>query len=115
MASLLKRKPLIGLLPPRGSRVLHIEPPIGPGEKPLLVGPTDDFVFEIESPSRVSLHNHNERPIAYVLTIVPTLVANATMLPWGRIIGQLKKPGGAKELADAFVESLHLGLLTPKE
>jgi hypothetical protein len=101
----------MGLLAAGASRVLRIEPPIRAHEKPLLIAPDAAFTFEVESPNQVSLHNHGEVWVAYVLTIVPAIVANATMLPWGKIVAQLQKPGGPEELLDAFLDKVRRGLL----
>jgi len=87
-----------------------------PHERPLVLGPTADFVFEVETPDQIVLRNHSGHLVAFVVTIVPEVIARATMLPWGRLLGELQQPGGPERVIRGIWERLHQNLLNrPKE
>lgn len=108
-----QRKPFIGLLKPGQSRTYTIRPAVQDNEKPLIMGPTASFSFDLIDPEHIELNNHSERIVVCMVAIVPAFVANATTLPWGQLWQELQKPGGPERLVQGFWARFQKLLLDP--
>jgi hypothetical protein len=82
----------MGLLEPGAAVVLTIDPPLQDHEQPILFTPhAGDVLMHDVQLGRLTVVNHANRISAYVLTIVPKVLVKAAMVPWGRVLTDLKQ------------------------
>ena len=91
---------MFGVIEPGGYVIVDVKPPIKDNERPMVLTPDSrDLLLENVAPAAVQIRNLNGiRIVGYVLVIVPSIVANAAVLPWRKIATDLghaiNKEGG---------------------
>lgn len=97
------RRPVAGLLEPGGAIVLVIDPPLGPNEQPVAITPNPgDIILLDPALDRVTIQNQTDRVVAYMMTIVPSLVVKAATVPWRRVAEDLEHALRQGGLLDQF-------------
>jgi len=101
------RRPVGGLIGPRQSVVLAIDPPLRPNEQPVAVSPNaGDIMMRDVTTSTVTISNETDRVVAYLMTVVPRFFVKAAMVPWRRVaadLGQALKNSGVLERFARFL------------
>jgi len=96
-----------GLLGPGEAIVLVIEPPMGPNEQPVALTPNaGDIVLLDAQPDRVTVHNPTDRVVAYMMSVVPSMLVKAATVPWKRIASDLGTAVRKSGLLDRFAQLL---------
>lgn len=101
------RRPAGGLLGPGEAIVLVIEPPMGPNEQPVAITPNaGDIILLDAQPDRVTVHNQTDRVVAYMMSVVPSMLVKAATVPWKRIASDLGTAVRKSGLLDRFAQLL---------
>ncbi|MDB4955847.1 MAG: hypothetical protein JWO36_3416 [Myxococcales bacterium] len=96
-----------GLLRPGEALVLVIEPPMGPNEQPVALTPNaGDIILLDAQPGRVTVHNQTDRVVAYMMSVVPSMLVKAATVPWRRIASDLGHAVRESGLLDRFARLL---------
>lgn len=102
-----RRRPIAGLLEPGQAIALMIDPPLRPNEQPVALTPNaGDILLRDASAERVTVVNQTDRVVAYLLTVVPSVVVKAAMVPWRRVIADLGQAVKNSGVLDRFAALL---------
>lgn len=84
------RRPVAGLLEPGQALVLVIEPPMQANEQPVVLTPNaGDIILLDAQTDRVTVKNQTDRVVAYMVSVVPSVLVKAASVPWKRIVSDL--------------------------
>lgn len=79
-----------GLLGPRQTVTLTIDPPLSDTEQPVLITPkAGDVLIQSAQVDQVIVANQTDRIAAFGVTIVPRLLVQAAVIPWKRVVRDL--------------------------
>ena len=97
------RRPVAGLLEP-GQTIVHtLDPPLAVNEQPIALTPNAGDIMLIDPAlDRVTIQNQTDRVVAYMVTVVPSLVVKAAMVPWRRVATDLGHAVRESGLLDQF-------------
>jgi len=88
--------------------VLVIDPPCGPDEQPVALTPNaGDILLRDATFDRVTIVNTtDDRVVAYLMTVVPSFVVKAAMVPWRRVAADLGQAIKNSGILDRFAALL---------
>ena len=92
-----RRRPVAGLLEPRQTLMVTIDPPLEAHEQPVALTPNGGDIMLLDATvDSVTVRNETDRVVAYVVAVAPRVLVKAASMPWKRI---------ASDLGHAFRES----------
>lgn len=76
---------------------------MGPNEQPVALTPNaGDIILLDACPDRVTVHNQTDRVVAYMMSVVPSVLVKAATVPWKRIASDLGHAVRESGLLDRF-------------
>ena len=92
------RPAMPGLLDPRQTYDITINPPLGPGEQAvLLTAHPGAVVMKAAEGPLVRIENLTDDPVVYLLLVVPTYLVKAASTDWGRLWADARLAMGTPE------------------
>lgn len=90
-------------LPPNQVAVVHLDPPLQPGEVTIVLAlrGRQNLVVDETTPTRVTIRNTSNEPTPYVFTVVPEKLGRLFKADWRGLLN--------------FFQSIHLLPAPPKE
>ena len=80
---------------------------MGPNEQPIAVTPNaGDIILLDAQPDCVTVQNQTDRVVAYMMSVVPTVLVKAATVPWKRIASDLGTAVKKSGLLDRFARLL---------
>ena len=77
---------------PRQQKIVPIQPPLLATEQLLMLASTPgDVVMSNVDPSYVTLTNITDRPVGFMLVVVPSSYMKIAALPWGKLFAGIVK------------------------
>ncbi len=87
--------------------VLAIDPPLKSNEQVVTLTPNaGDIMLLDPALDRVTIQNQTDRVVAYMVTIVPSILAKAATVPWRRVAADLGHAVRQSGLLDQFARLL---------
>jgi hypothetical protein len=86
----LKRKPIFGILPPKGKVTVAVDPPVEAKHQPVgLTAHAGDISLRDMTAKSVTVVNLTDRIVPYCVLIVPSGYVHAATVPWGRVLADV--------------------------